>query len=611
MSAKPTSDLHWFMPLWKRRWPLLTCALLFQIAESFLFAPLLGLAGHALLGRPVVDSTALVAFILSPRGFFLLFFVAAAALTIRLFEQAGLAVIVLSALQGKTVRAWAALRVTARELPRLGSLGLLVIGCGLLVAVPVLAVAAFFAARLLPTHDINFYLANRTSEFVTATVVIGIVTAAMLALGTWLLVRWRLVLQVCMFDHRSGWAAFRQAAILSRGVWWSLAWRCLAVLGFQLALVSAAAGLGQIATKFVLGATGAARLSLFVSLALLLCLQTMIGALITAIGACVDAGAFTIFYYQRRSALKAEPILESVDSRPTNSMQGRRFTRPLVLTTVVGVFVFELFGVWVMSGVLKQERSVTVTAHRGAHLKAPENTAAAIRDAIALGADYAEIDVQVSKDGVLIVTHDSDFSRMAGVAKKVWNLNYDEIRAIPLGAHSAPEFRNEPTPTFDEVLSIARDHIKLNVELKYYGDHQPRLAERVVEEVRAHEMTNQVIIQCLEYEPLRTVRRVAPEIPIGYLLSVNAQRPSRLDVNFLGAALSRATGSFVRAAHRRGQEVYVWTVNTPDAMERMIDVGVDSLITDKPVEALRLVRQYERLSPAERTLREARAWLAN
>src|SRR5205085_11819336 len=137
----------------------------------------------------------------------------------------------------------------------------------------------------------------------------------------------------------------------------------------------------------------------------------------------------------------------------------------------------------------------------------------------------------------------------------------------------------------------------------YYGDHQPRLAERVVEEVRAHEMTNQVIIQCLEYEPLRTVHRVAPEIPIGYLLSVNARRPSRLDVSFLGTALSRATGSFVRAAHRCGQEVHVWTVNTPEAMERMIDVGVDSLITDKPAEALRLVRQYERLSPAERTLR--------
>jgi glycerophosphoryl diester phosphodiesterase len=264
-----------------------------------------------------------------------------------------------------------------------------------------------------------------------------------------------------------------------------------------------------------------------------------------------------------------------------------------------------------MLDTLKHERRVTVTAHRGGHLQAPENTVASIREAIAVGAQYAEIDVQLTKDGVLVVTHDSDFSRMAGVARKVWELTYDEIRSIPLGARSAPEFRNEPAPMFDEVLTAVGDRIKLNIELKYYGDHQPNLAERVVEEVQARGMANQVIIQCLEYEPLQQVRRLKPEIPIGYLLSVNARQPARLKVDFLGTALSRANGAFVRAAHRRGQEVHVWTVNTPEAMERMIDIGVDSLITDRPAEALRLVHQYESLSQAERTLRQARAWLAN
>jgi glycerophosphoryl diester phosphodiesterase len=198
---------------------------------------------------------------------------------------------------------------------------------------------------------------------------------------------------------------------------------------------------------------------------------------------------------------------------------------------------------------------------------------------------------------------------MGGVPRKVWDLTYNEIRAIPLGARSAPEFRNEPAPTFDEVLDIARDHIKLNVELKYYGDHEVRLAERVIKEVYAHDMANRVIIQCLEYGPLQEVRQLAPEIPVGYLLSVNARQPSRLKVDFLGTALHRATGAFVRAAHGRGQQVHVWTVNKTESMERMIDIGVDSLITDQPAEALRLVHEYEGLSPAERALRGARAWL--
>src|SRR5205814_1134697 len=119
-------------------------------------------------------------------------------------------------------------------------------------------------------------------------------------------------------------------------------------------------------------------------------------------------------------------------------------------------------------------------------------------------------------------------------------LTYDEIRAIPLGARSAPEFRNESAPTLDEVLTAVRDRIRLNIELKYYGDHQPNLAERVVDEIQARGMAKQVIIQCLEYEPLQEVRRLNPEIPIGYLLSVNARQPGRLKVDFLGASMSRA-----------------------------------------------------------------------
>jgi glycerophosphoryl diester phosphodiesterase len=94
-------------------------------------------------------------------------------------------------------------------------------------------------------------------------------------------------------------------------------------------------------------------------------------------------------------------------------------------------------------------------------------------------------------------------------------------------------------------------------------------------------------------------------------MSVNARRPRRLEVNFLSAEMSRVTGEFVQAAHRRGQRVHVWTVDTPADMERMIDLGVDDLITNEPAEALRRVRGYEGLSRPERTLRRARAWLAD
>ena len=198
--------------LWKRRWPLLAFALSFQLLENLLFAPALGLIGRLLQGRPVVDSTALVQFLLSPRGFLVLFLGATISLTIRLIEHAGLSAMVLGAVEGKTFRALATFRWLLTELPRLAAIGARLVGWGVLLAAPLLGVPGVFARRLLAKHDINYYLANRPSEFVAAAVVIGAVAVATLGVGAWLLIRWRLVVQVCVFDRIGGKAAFREAA---------------------------------------------------------------------------------------------------------------------------------------------------------------------------------------------------------------------------------------------------------------------------------------------------------------------------------------------------------------------------------------------------------------
>ena len=211
----------------------------------------------------------------------------------------------------------------------------------------------------------------------------------------------------------------------------------------------------------------------------------------------------------------------------------------------------------------------------------------------------------------MVVVHDSDFSRLGGVARKVWELTYDEIRAIPLGSHSAPEFRNEITATFDELLTEAKGRIKVNIELKYYGDHQPGLARKVVEAVRAHGMLDQVVIQCLEYEPLLDVSQLAPGVPLGYLLSFNAREPSRLDVDFLSVEQNRVDRRFLAKAHQRGQQVYVWTVNTAEDMQRLFDLGVDGIITDQSVLARKTLDEYLKRSPLERSARQLRAWLAD
>ena len=612
MLSDPSNDTRSELrKLWTQRWPLLAFALGFQFFESLLFTPAMGMAGGALLGRPAVDSTALVEFFLSPRGLLVLLLAASISVTIRLVEHAGLSAIALGALEGRRFRPLATFRWLATELPRLAVIGARVLGWAALVAVPVLIVAAWLVPPLLRQHDINYYLTSRPPEFMRVAFGLGAVAVAALGLGIWLLVRWRLVVQVCVFDRKDGGAAFREAAALSRGVWGALAGRCAAVLVLLLVLGVVAAGLEQLAVWSLLSIAGAGRVSLLVSFGIIVLLRSAIGAVVTSAGASVDAAVFASFYRRRRRECGGEPAMAMLEQAITAHRATPRRAKMGLAGVALGLVIAGGGSVLLAVNALTHEAHTTVTAHRGDHHRAPENTVAAVRDAIAAGADFAEIDVQLSKDGVLVVTHDSDFSRLAGVAKKVWDLTLAEIQAIPLGAKSAPEFRNEVAPTFDQILAVASNRIRLNIELKYYGDHQPRLAERVVEAVRARQMTGRVIIQCLEYEPLMEVRRLAPEIPVGYLLSVNASHPERLKVDFLGAQLSRVTGPFLQAARRRGQRVHVWTVDKPVDMDRMIALGADDLITNEPAEAVQRLRAFSELGEAERTLLRIHAWLAD
>src|SRR5262249_43703031 len=114
-----------------------------------------------------------------------------------------------------------------------------------------------------------------------------------------------------------------------------------------------------------------------------------------------------------------------------------------------------------------------------------------------------------------------------------------------------------------------------------------------------------------EYEPLIEVHQLAPEVPIGYLLSFNAREPSRLAVNFLSVEQKRIDRAFIRKAHRQGRHIYAWTVDTPEDMERLFDLGIDGVITDQLALARKTVEEYHNRPKHERAVRRVRAWIAD
>lgn len=252
-----------------------------------------------------------------------------------------------------------------------------------------------------------------------------------------------------------------------------------------------------------------------------------------------------------------------------------------------------------------------MTAHRSitsARPAPPENSSTALLRAIAAGAQFAEIDVQESKDGVVMVVHDQDLSRLGGPATKIWDMTAAEIRAVDVGALAGEEFRGERIATLDEMLALAKDRIGLNIELKYYG-HGQELAKRVIDLVKAHGMAEQVVFQSLAYRELQNVRRIDPTFKVGYLMAVAAGDASTLDVDFYSVEQGKADARFIRSTHRAGREVAAWTVDDSLDMARLGVLGVDNLITNNPEAALRVRTLQAQLPVKDRILKAVQAWL--
>jgi glycerophosphoryl diester phosphodiesterase len=257
-----------------------------------------------------------------------------------------------------------------------------------------------------------------------------------------------------------------------------------------------------------------------------------------------------------------------------------------------------------------QTLTVDVHAHRGGAGLAPENTLAAFRNAIALGADVLELDLHVSKDGELVVIHDPTVSRTTTGRGYVHELTLADLKRLDAGVHFHPRFAGERIPTLGEVLALvatqAPAHVRLNIETKYpapgeYPPPPPDFEAKVLQQVRAAGLLDRVIVQSFHYPSIRTVKALAPTVRTAAL---RAARAPVLDpvavVRDVGADLwapqaSLVTADVVDALHRAGIPVVPWTVNAPAEMDRLLDAGIgrlpgDGIITDYPDRLLQVLR---------------------
>ncbi len=284
-----------------------------------------------------------------------------------------------------------------------------------------------------------------------------------------------------------------------------------------------------------------------------------------------------------------------------------RFGAPVELSrrtiaTLAALVALFFVGFATMATVVTKRQDVPlVIAHRGASATAPENTLAAFRLAIEQGADFVELDVQESADGVVLVAHDSDLMKVAGDARKIWEAEAAELRSIDIGSHAGAEFAAERVPTLAEALAVCKGKVRVIVELKSYG-HDQQLEERVASVVEAAGMEDDCIFMSLDHHMVGALKRLRPNWRVGVLAAKAFGDLTSLDADFLAVEAQMATSRFVRRAHRAGQDVYVWTVNDPAWMLTTISRGVDGLITDRPDVARSVVATRAEMSDAERVL---------
>ena len=235
-----------------------------------------------------------------------------------------------------------------------------------------------------------------------------------------------------------------------------------------------------------------------------------------------------------------------------------------------------------------------IVGHRGAAGIAPENTLTSFREAVRIGSDWLEFDVRLSSDGVPVIIHDSTLKRTTNGRGPVRARPLTELRRLDAGSWFDTRFAGEKIPTLDEVLKLG-SRVRLNIEIKARSAPAGEVAQAVWSRVRQAGLEQRVLVSCFDLKVLRALRDLDAEARLGFPWQAGLRDPIRrattLKCRMMLFDVAGLSEKKVRRCREVGLEVWVYTVNEPDEMRRVLDLGIDGLITDRPDLLARMVRR--------------------
>jgi len=553
----------------------------------------------ALSGDAALSDEDILFFILSPVGL-VSFIVLVSAFSIIIFlEYAALITAAWCSEQGKPVsvrRILASLAFRAQRLFRLAALVLLRV---ILNSIPFVLLLALVYQLLLSDYDINYYLAVKPPQWRVALIWAGLIAVGWGIRLLQLFVGWVLCLPLLLLNGAKPPGALAQSSSAVQGQRWKIGAWLTGWLIFSTLAATAASALVATAGSFFIHITveSEAMKALLVTLSVVSMFGFILSFAVTFISTSMLSLLIMKMFSDNGLGGKKPKIFPAA-GEPQFSFA---FNPRVLAGGLIAGFVVALV---VVNGLMKNlefEDRTEIMAHRGASLAAPENTMAAVREAIDSGAQWVEIDVQETADGEVIVIHDSDLQKIGRVPLGVATSELEELQEVDIGSWFSKEFSEERIPTLEQVLRLCKDRIRVNIELKYYGAQQ-QLEKRVAEIVDANAMADQIVVMSLSLDGIRKMRQLRPAWTLGLLSSVAVGNLAALEVDFLALNARFASRHLIRRMHEQGKDIMVWTINDPVGMSAMASRGVDVIITDEPALGVSLMEQREQLEPAERLL---------
>lgn len=554
--------------------------------SAVVIAPLASWATESLLGmsgRVAVSNADLATFLFSPSGVAMLAGTGSLLVFAQLFDES----LIYARLELKGSNALKPLLAVVRLSHKLLFAGLVQSALYGLLCVPLLTLLSVLWRWLLWEQDINFYLSERPPAFWTAAVIGGlgglatglalfVASAAMARMSPLIVLDEMGVLRSLEESERQFRAKFRTTV------------ETLALhAGATLAITAVAAVVLRSVTEGILLAVPDRALLVALVAGALLLTNGIVLAMIGFLSTSTRAGAIWLMdgRHDGQRQVKVDwEILPRVKLK--------------LMIWVIGLTTFAIAEAWLLDRLSARAHrlaQVQIVAHRGSAIDAPENSLAAFRRAIEVGADWIELDVQRSADGVIVVAHDRDLMRISGDMREVREMTGAELARIDVGSGTGKgnEFASERLPRLDDVLGLPLGRTGLMIELKYNRPDE-ELAAAVASRLKTEH--GRVAVLSLNLEALAQIRRHNPGLQTGLLVSASAGNLLRVDADFLAVSQNIATPWFIDRARGAGKPVYVWTVNSEQEMLRLMSLGVSGIITDDPALGVRVRDRFREMS---------------